>query len=193
MATLEQGAAAVQRLAMRVQGLAEPPEGTMEAVLERGRQIIIERTTGGHDMAGNQFEPYSTSRLYIGEDSPYYSLAVSAGGRTVRANGNAMKGVVFEGGYAEFKAKLGRSNVDLFVLGDMLAAIETHVDEPDKGRIGIWNQTLASRAAAHQTGAGVPERAFFGLGLLKPEYDELVAIVRAKYVEAIAAALHGES
>ena len=153
---LQEGAAAIQQLASRVQACAEVPPEIMPAVLDRGREIIIERTTGGHDRSGNEFAPYSTTRLYIGADSPYYSLAVSAGGRTERANGAAIKGVVFEGGWAQFKRGIGHSDVDLFVLGDMLAAIDTAVDDPAHGRIGIFNQTMAARAADIRTAAVFP-------------------------------------
>lgn len=191
---LQEGAQMMDALAAKIAGMATPPPGTIEAVLKRGHDIIVERTTEGLDMNGSAFPKYSTTRIYIGQDSPYYAIAVSAGGRTVRkSNGAAILGVVFDGGYAEFKAKLGHSNVDLFVLGDMLAAIDEVADEPDRGRLGIFNQTQNAKGAAHQNGGGVPMRQFWGLGFREGEAEELTEIVRSSYVEYLNESLFSEA
>lgn len=183
------GASAMDRLAVKVSELAHPPEGAMEAVLERARAIIQERTLNSTDKNGISFTPYSTSKFYVSKDSEYYNVALAAGGRTVRSdNGKEIKGVIFDGGYKQFKEQSGNpSTPNLKVLWIMLDQVGSRVDSPELGWIVMGDALERDRiGAAHEHGTGaVPQRPWWGVGLIQEEYDQLLAIVRAKYAEAI--------
>jgi hypothetical protein len=192
---LQEGAAAVQRLALRIQECAEPPEGCMLDVLNRAKVMIQERTLASIDKAGGQFQAYSTGKYYVKADHEYYDVARIAGGRTVRSdNGKEIKGVIFDRGYAQFKRGLAVNSPNLRVLGIMLANIGREVDDETHGRITMGDEDgRAAIGAAHEYGYGVPLRPWWGVGMIEEEYNELCAIVRAKYVEAIKEKLHGDS
>ena len=185
---LQEGARAMQQLGLRVSKLGEPPREIMERVLKTAHEMILTRTLNGTDKLGNKFVPYSEGYYYVHKDSPYYSIAVSAGGRITK------NGVVFDDrGYDQFKKGVTFEEVNLYVLGDMFNAVLYRVISPIEGEITIDDPKMAARAAAHEFGtANVPERPWWGVGLMEDERNELQEIVRAGYVEFANQIMSGE-
>lgn len=194
---LQEGAVMIDAFAAKIAVMATPPPGTIEAVIELGKQLITDRTLSGVDKTGQAFTPYSTAKFYVPRESEYYNVAVAAGGRMVRSdNGKAIKGVIFDGGYRQFKEMSGNpSQPNLKVLHIMLDQIGTVVIAPDHGQIVLGNALKRNEIGAyHEHGTpNLPERPWWGVGLIDEEYDQILELIRGKYIAFINESLFSEA
>ena len=156
-------------------------EGDILYAGQRQRTRILDRTRAGVDMDGSPFARYSTKGPY------YYNPTGGQAGRSLESQVSATKRLkrkiekgkpggggmrlsrtgrtmVFEDGYAGFKAWLGRIGVDLTGprAPHMMQAIQTKVEGLKMLILGIYGPK-ADIAQGHNEGTRhLPRRHFFG-------------------------------
>lgn len=158
-------------------------EALLIASLQRTR--ILERLDKGVDVDGKKFVEYSTAPFYhtvrtAGRGAARAAHLVRATKRlynrlTTKQERNKSgaprisrtgKSIFFPGGYRQYKEWLGRRPglVDLTESAKMRQAIQMKAtqDATSTGvRMGVYGDELGTRAAAHNTGSGVPKRHWF--------------------------------
>ena len=127
-----------------------------------GVAMIETRTALARSDAGGTFPPYlSRGTYYAPTDKRPAGYPMPAGGRTThKRTGQALKTVAYDGGYASYKAGIGRGALpQLSVSGEMLGDMATR---GGNGWAEIYFATELSKAKAH--GHHVSGRYhFFGL------------------------------
>jgi hypothetical protein len=140
------------------------------------KKIIEERSSAGLDAEGNAFAPYSRSPIYV-------SMKGENRGGSLRPSGGRMtksgKSMFFEGGYAQYKAKIS-DRVNLTNTGRMFRAL-AHRVSGKRLFVGFYrdnsNPSANAKASGHVEGAGnMPKRDFFNVGLIRTEVDAIRAL-----------------
>jgi hypothetical protein len=154
---------------------------TMTEVASTVKSLIVQRTLAGRDIYGRPFTAYSTKPAYISIENRPPGYPKPKGGRTSRTG----KSMYFEGGYAEYKAGLGRGiRPQLSVSESMLHDIRSRVLSHDRAILFYQGRLSAAKAATHHLGHGdVPARPHFDIGRQRSEIATLERLLIQLYRE----------
>jgi hypothetical protein len=207
-----------QRFILDLAGKAKPTEGDAMYAAQRQRTRILERTARGVDVDEQPFAEYSKNGPYyyypngrVGNKKFAQEKNNAAAKRLQKKLGKGKvtpNGIRFES-YADFKASLGRTGVDLRgpsaphmlqaiavktnnrnvgAYGDDNVGLNEKATEVDEVTIGIYGKE-AERASGHNQGipGRLPKRRFFGAS--KSDIAEMVSDMKTRILARIKAAM----
>lgn len=120
----------------------------------QAKAVIINRTLQGESLGGGAFSSYSKKPYYASAQNRKPGVPAPRGGR------KTAKGRVYEGGYGEYKAAIGRGGKpQLSLTGNMLQSIQVHVSSA-KRVILFFGDAFANNKASGLHGGKFP---FFGI------------------------------
>jgi hypothetical protein len=148
------------------------------AVTNTAKAVITARTLTGQSLSGGPFAAYSTKPYYASVGARAPGVPAPSGGRdTALRGGRKLKSRVYDAGYGQYKAALGRgATPQLSLTNMMLDAMLTQAASPQRGIIFFGSQ------AANQKAHGLHSGKFPFFGMLPSErsalYQSLAAYLR---------------
>ena len=163
-----------------LRGLTEglKSKAAITGIANVAKAVIVNRTLAGESLTGGTFAAYSTRRYYAPTSGRAPGVPAPSGGRTTALRGGRrLKTVVYDEGYGQYKAALGRGGTpQLSLSGMMLDAMMISVVSARRAIIFFASADANTKAFGLHAG----KFPFFGLRATDAQglYAELGAQLR---------------
>jgi len=145
--------------------------------------LLKKRIPTGMSYEGRKFADYSTEPMYMSRKQGFGKLkGIGKTGKTKFANGNPHASMYFQGGYAELRRKMGRTNEGRLIFsGKMLNNMTVATSGTNASKIYFPSMEQRAKASGNQG-----RYKFFGL--TEGESN----IVSEKYINLVTTAMEGK-